>query len=656
LANCDSNGGADGSLGLNYSTDNGQTWTHATTPLTTSGGANSFQLRAFGELADGTLIILYQFGPFSTLGKNNHYCAASHDGGVTWSNLSTSPSNPLAVPWVAGTNFGTIYGSIRQDSSGNIYVPAYANVNNETVYILKCPTGSAPTNGSTWTTQGSFSDGVHNLSETDFVMVTATNWVAISRNDTSSGDGDLYITQSTNSGVTWGTPTRMNMPGTRTPNQNAVSPQITALASGNYLVSWCARYGTGNPVTVPVLAALVTDGFASTTWLDRPPAVTYLNSGNGRPYDFGYPWTVQRADGKIVLAYYYETGTANLCNVASVIFDEDWAANSGNTYAGCQSTTGWTSVGADCTVSTTHTLGGATNALKFDDNTATHTANANWPITTNVASSTNRLGMVAWRYHTAVSATMNNVVEFMDLTPTRRAQEELLGSTGHMELYNGSVHVDTGISIPLNQWVRESAYIAFGSNTVTGNLVVNNGTPYALSTSATAGNPIASLLVQAGSLLSQNASTFWLGALYTHQYVASIPTVSVGNELNYVPPPVIVSSPVTQTPPINVVTLSGRAVIAGIIATGIDQTTAYRLGPRDLVAQVVSVPNGGGVTLPSFRIGSEVFIRNDDPSNALAIYPMTGGTINNLAVNAPYSLSAAASVTLHCVAPARWVS
>ncbi len=106
---------------------------------------------------------------------------------------------------------------------------------------------------------------------------------------------------------------------------------------------------------------------------------------------------------------------------------------------------------------------------------------------------------------------------------------------------------------------------------------------------------------------------------------------------------------------INTTQQTGVKVITGVTATGGAQATAYPLGPHRLMVEVSSVPSGSGVMLPSCKVPSVVAIKNADPSNTLSIYPPTGGTINNGAVNASFSLSAGSpTATFWCSSPTNW--
>ena len=658
------NSGTNGSLAKLVSTDGGTTWTLSTLLATTVG--NAAHARALKELADGTVLLIYDY---DTNGNENagvafEYCAKTTDGGVTWTNLSNAPTNPIAVPWTYHSQVGVVFNTILQTAGGDLLASAYGEPSGHAVfgaYLLSCPNGSDPTNGSNWSTKGTIAyDGTHSWTETAVAFGADTaHLIAISREETG---GDLWRTASTDGGATWGTPVALGMPPT-TAGPAYVSPALLLLASGHTLL--CFGNRNSSSPQWGSLCALSTDGCAS--FQDRPfaPASGYAAAGQGG-VNFGYPAAAQRADGTIVLLDYHEVGSnAVTTNIGCSRFTEEWVANQANLYSACQSTASLTSPGANVTADATHTLNGAATALRFDNSAGT-AASAIWTLATDPALAGRNLALTAWRYDSQVASNQSNDMELDDASGNRVADFSALGTSfapgiaGEIQWYNGSAYVASGltaIATP-NQWLRHDYQLASAATAgaTTGSITLNNGTPYTGVHGWQAGAGPNRVKLQAGTGSTTTNSTFWLGRIYTHQYVASIPTTSVGSELVYVPPPVIVSSSVNASSPINTVTQSGRTVITGIVATGTNQASAYRLGPYDLLAQVVSTPSGSGVMLPSFRIGSEVYIRNDDPSNALAIYPAAGGMINSLAANAPYSLGAGASVTLRCIALGRWVS
>lgn len=84
--------------------------------------------------------------------------------------------------------------------------------------------------------------------------------------------------------------------------------------------------------------------------------------------------------------------------------------------------------------------------------------------------------------------------------------------------------------------------------------------------------------------------------------------------------------------------------------------TAILAGSGHVV--VTSGGNNDGVILPATSaprdLGIEIVVTNTHASDALKIYPETGGTINGGAANAALSLAGAKTATLRLTAAATW--
>jgi hypothetical protein len=84
-----------------------------------------------------------------------------------------------------------------------------------------------------------------------------------------------------------------------------------------------------------------------------------------------------------------------------------------------------------------------------------------------------------------------------------------------------------------------------------------------------------------------------------------------------------------------------------LVATGVNQATSLQL--NDQWNELDSVPAGSGVVLSTYQPGQEQLIFNDDPANALLVYPPPGGKINQLAVNAAFSVAANTHTTFYFI-------
>ena len=529
-----SNGGYQGSIGQATSTNGGTSW--AVRTIATPAASNGFVPRSIGLDSSGNILLHYTYGLTSAQSMAPAYCAKSTNGGVTWSNLSTSPSNPLPA-WPGGSTIFALYGPIITDAAGNLYVCGYGILSGTyTEYLFTCPAASDPTVGSNWVVQGTIASSSTNLWTETAICFTnpATGAMfAVLRNDVTAGTGNFNIAYSTNYGVTWGAASPMNIPGTVSATYDGVSPWVIKLASGNYLLAWGIRYpAPATPANWGVGCALSTD--SGVTWLDRPIAMpaAYSNASPNLPPGIGYPSLTQLANSTIFMSYYYQGGATDaIVNVAGEIFTEDYICNINNYYDACQSLgAAWTNLGGNVTVSPTHTLNGAANALKFDNSAATG-GHADLQINNqNTTLITGSFAVTLWRYDSQISSTQANAIVLLQTTLSPRAQISTLGSNGHIEWYNGSAYTDTGFIPALNQWNRHTIHARAPAGSVAGMIQLNDNTPYASLGQSGAGTVPTIVHALAGSAGSVNACTFWLGTLFTHQFLPAEPTLAVGGE------------------------------------------------------------------------------------------------------------------------------
>ena len=84
-----------------------------------------------------------------------------------------------------------------------------------------------------------------------------------------------------------------------------------------------------------------------------------------------------------------------------------------------------------------------------------------------------------------------------------------------------------------------------------------------------------------------------------------------------------------------------------LTATGNNQLNALQLNAD--WNEFDTVPVGSGALLSALQQGQTQVVFNDDPTNALLVYPPPGGTINALAANAGYSLAAQSKATFYFI-------
>ena len=130
-----------------------------------------------------------------------------------------------------------------------------------------------------------------------------------------------------------------------------------------------------------------------------------------------------------------------------------------------------------------------------------------------------------------------------------------------------------------------------------------------------------------------------------------------------VPPPTVAGfgTPLIWTPEAVVFGAPFATVATGLLGTGTDQATATPL--LAFTNEIASAPGGGGFILPAVGVVSGTFVvQNDDPVNAVLIYPPVGAQIRTagttLAVNAPFVLgSTGARISFSTNSPSTlWVA
>lgn len=530
---------SNGDILMLSSTDGGVTFPVKTT-LVAHDATHCSEPRSVVELADGTLLIAYNTDTNTNEngGHSKLYIGKSTDGGATWTNLALFPTpvNPVTVPWTYGVDGGASYGRfVEKSPGGDLYLPAYAAITGDTgwhQWLLKCPAGSDPVNGSNWVVQGTIAfNNVDQFAEGSVIQTTdSSHYLAVMRVDTV---GDLMACTSADSGVTWTTPTRINLPAT-TPISGygcAFSPDLIRLASGNLLCAFGMRYGTAWGIG----AVISTDGGA--TWIDRPP-MDIGTGANVSLWDTGYPTAVQNASGTICMIFYYPVGAVTTDNIGRIIVTEDYVCNCNNLYDGCESFGAlWASVGANATLDAAHVNHGA-KAVKIDNSAATGGINdfaVNQAWSANPAQATPRVALSHWRYETTNDS--NCALQFLDATdsitgPTHvRVQCIVLGTNSlHLEWYNGTTYQDTGVPLLLNRWNKLTVSANVGSSSVTGALAVNNAVATTGLGMYTAGAAPKYVRFLGASVGSTHNVIDWLDDVYTHQYTANIPVVTAGVE------------------------------------------------------------------------------------------------------------------------------
>jgi hypothetical protein len=513
------------------STDGGVTWP-AKTQILIPATSHAASVQTVLELANGNILIFYHYDLNTQypLSQESGYVGRSTDGGRTWTNLSTSPANPMTVPSGYGSA-GVLYGNaIEVSAGGDILKPWYGVKTGNSVtgsYLLRCPSGSDPTNGTNWSLLGTIAyDGTNAFSETAIIQTTdANHLIAIYRNDSATG---LYRCSSADGGATWGAPAALNGPMAVNKNCGGISPFLLKLASGNILL----MAGVRNNATAASGSLIWASTDNGVNWFDRPGQ----NPWNYAPNlaDGGYPGADQRADGTIVSACYYEVGgNVNTANIGRVIFTEDYAFNASNQYDACESFTApWTVHEANLSIDATHVHNG-TNAIKAD-NSAGHAVIGRrvcWP--SDAGQLPQGIAYSSWIYATQNAGNISWAVT--NSTPANRQQCYVNGVAGTQDVMVWvSSYIDSTVVAPLNRWNKHTVYanmpVATASMTGT-HAMLNNAalTPQPGNVSTNIG-AAANLNFQFGNEAANSATTAWLDDVYTHQYTANIPVTTAGVE------------------------------------------------------------------------------------------------------------------------------
>ena len=93
----------------------------------------------------------------------------------------------------------------------------------------------------------------------------------------------------------------------------------------------------------------------------------------------------------------------------------------------------------------------------------------------------------------------------------------------------------------------------------------------------------------------------------------------------------------------NSVSHVGRRILSGLTALGTNQATAFPL-LNEGNHQFTTVGSSTGAVLPTAKLPSTVTVWNGG-SNALSVYPPSGGKVNDGSVNAAYSVPAGSGIS-----------
>jgi hypothetical protein len=202
----------------------------------------------------------------------------SRDGGVTWSQIKAFPA-----PDEGWTNY-IPFGDIKQGQDGALHVSCYGGEWTDPKVSTKTKGYRSwhfrsDDDGNTWMRTGT----IHQTgNETTLLHLGGKRWLAAARETAM----DLFISE--DDGVTWGEPNRVTQ-------KNEINGHLLRLKDGRILLT----HGSRVKGQFGVLAKITGD--EGKTWGEPIRIAETLES------DCGYPSTVQRADGKLVTAWYSKT-------------------------------------------------------------------------------------------------------------------------------------------------------------------------------------------------------------------------------------------------------------------------------------------------------------------------------------------------------------
>ena len=274
----------EGDLDCWASEDDGKTWRFRGRPAEHEPTTNRMNCAA-GFAKNGDLVVLCSGwadrAPVGTLSGPHQrvlraWVSRSSDGGKTWSIGGVFPRAPETE---AGRDNELIpFGNIRIAADGSLGVACYLRKGN----LRECYLVRSNDDGRNWTEVTPLNlDG----NETDILHLGGGRWLAASREFREKRDVHVELFASSDDARTWQRRMPLSLP-------MQVTGNLTQLADGRVLASYGNRCWNNFGVDV----RLSKDN--GETW--SPP----IRIANCPRSDCGYPSSVQRADGRVVTAYY----------------------------------------------------------------------------------------------------------------------------------------------------------------------------------------------------------------------------------------------------------------------------------------------------------------------------------------------------------------
>ena len=302
----------------------------------------------------------------------------------------------------------------------------------------------------------------------------------------------------------------------------------------------------------------------------------------------------------------YALGTA--FNVSTAVFENSF-------YIGFQETTP-TGLFIDSTANNRVYIVGTTNDTVFQYNTATNSIRAVTDVF-NTTSNARVQGNLAVQGGAYVDGALTSQGSFTTANNITVSGTATVGSSATFSSTTGTISI--GNSLTSGTWTA-------GGTSGTGTITLGQST-----VSQTTN-------IQAGATASGSTKTMNIG---TAGVSGSTTAINIGSAV----------SGATSTTTLNGLVID--SISAAVSAAGTTQGTATGLVSNINNVTVVTAA-AAGVRLPTAVAGMRILIRNSDSADTLNIYPATGGTINALAANAAFTLTAGSTTELMATTATQW--
>lgn len=229
-----------------------------------------------------------------------------------------------------------------------------------------------------------------------------------------------------------------------------------------------------------------------------------------------------------------------------------------------------------------------------------------------------------------VGSTNDTVYQYNTATNSISAVTDVFNTTSN-------ARVQGNLSVQGNAYV-DGAFTASSTATFNSSATFNSTLTSAATTTLATSTATQTIALGAGATVSGSTKTVNIG---TAGVSGSTTNINIGSAV----------SGATSTTTLNGLVID--SISAAVSAAGTTQGGATALVSN--INNVTVVATGAtGVRLPTAVAGMRILIRNSDSADTLSIYPATGGTINALATNAAFTLTAGSTTELFASTTTQW--